>query len=166
MQSNFIEIALRHGYSPVSLLNIFRTPFPRNTSGWLLLSVFTLLFCLVILLSYRYETLICTIWYVMRDLLPFVQFKKQKKHPLRILSCRLCCSLFFIKLQAFRPGTLLKRDSITEPATVLKVALLNGCFSRFLNRTNGTKLRKALHMIILKWACKLTNFDNTMKSFL
>ena len=34
---NFIEIALRHGCSPVSWLHIFRTPFPMNTSGWLLL---------------------------------------------------------------------------------------------------------------------------------
>ena len=31
LQSNFIEIALRHGCSPVNLLYIFRTPFPRNT---------------------------------------------------------------------------------------------------------------------------------------
>ena len=38
LQSNFIEIALRHGCSPVNLLHIFRTPFPRNTSGWLLLN--------------------------------------------------------------------------------------------------------------------------------
>ena len=39
VQSNVIEIALRHGCSPVNLLNllhIFRTPFPGNTSGWLL----------------------------------------------------------------------------------------------------------------------------------
>ena len=36
-QSNFIEIALRLGCSPVNLLNISRIPFPRNTSGWLLL---------------------------------------------------------------------------------------------------------------------------------
>ena len=35
--SNFIEITLRHGCSPVHLLYIFRTPFPKNTSGWLLL---------------------------------------------------------------------------------------------------------------------------------
>ena len=34
---NFIEITLRHGFSPVNLLHIFRTPFPENTSGWLLL---------------------------------------------------------------------------------------------------------------------------------
>ena len=38
---NFIEIALRHGCSPVNLLNIFRTPFPRNISGWLLLNIIT-----------------------------------------------------------------------------------------------------------------------------
>ena len=37
LQSNVIEIALRHGFSPVDLLHIFRTPFPRDTSGWLLL---------------------------------------------------------------------------------------------------------------------------------
>ena len=34
---NFIEIALRHGCSPVNLRHIFRTPLPKNTSGWLLL---------------------------------------------------------------------------------------------------------------------------------
>ena len=39
MQSIFIEITLWHGCSPVNLLHILRTPFFRNTSGWLLLSV-------------------------------------------------------------------------------------------------------------------------------
>ena len=34
---NFIEIALRHGFSPVNLVHIFRTPFLKNTSEWLLL---------------------------------------------------------------------------------------------------------------------------------
>ena len=37
MQSNFSEITLWHWCSPVSLLHIFRTPFPKNISGWLLL---------------------------------------------------------------------------------------------------------------------------------
>ena len=37
LQRNFIETTLRHGYSPVKLLHISRTPFPRNASGWLLL---------------------------------------------------------------------------------------------------------------------------------
>ena len=30
LHSNFIEITLRRGCSPVNLLHIFRTPFPRN----------------------------------------------------------------------------------------------------------------------------------------
>ena len=34
---NFIEITLRLGCSPVNLLHIFRAPFSKNTSGWLLL---------------------------------------------------------------------------------------------------------------------------------
>ena len=38
LQSNFIEMSLQHGCSPVNLLHIFRTPFPKNTSGGLLLS--------------------------------------------------------------------------------------------------------------------------------
>ena len=40
LQSNFIEIALWHGCFSVNLLHIFRTTFPRNTSGWLLLKMF------------------------------------------------------------------------------------------------------------------------------
>ena len=38
LQSNFIEITLRHGCSSVNLLHIFRAPFPKNTSGGLLLT--------------------------------------------------------------------------------------------------------------------------------
>ena len=59
---------------------------------------------------------------VLRDLLPFVRSKKREKHSWRRL----------------------------QPTTLLKVTLLHGCFSRFLNCTNGTKLRKTSHMI----ACK------------
>ena len=33
------NFALRHGSSPVRLLHIFRTTFPRNTSGWLPLEI-------------------------------------------------------------------------------------------------------------------------------
>ena len=37
LQSNFIQITLRHGCSPVNLLHVFRTLFTKNTSRWLLL---------------------------------------------------------------------------------------------------------------------------------
>lgn len=33
LQSNFIEIALLHGCSPVNLMHILRTSFPKNTTG-------------------------------------------------------------------------------------------------------------------------------------
>ena len=32
-----------------------------------------------------------------------------------------------------------------KPTTLLKVTLFHGCFSRFLDCTNGTKSRKAPH---------------------
>ena len=38
LQSNLIEIALRHGCSSTNLLRIFRRPFLKNTSGRLLLN--------------------------------------------------------------------------------------------------------------------------------
>ena len=34
---SFTEIALRHEYSHVNLMDVFRAPFPKNTSGRLLL---------------------------------------------------------------------------------------------------------------------------------
>ena len=40
LQSNVIEITLRHGCSLVILLHIFRTPFYKNTYGGLLLYEF------------------------------------------------------------------------------------------------------------------------------
>ena len=47
---NFFEITLRQECSPVNLLHIFRTPFPRNTSGWLLL----LFYLFMLILTYLY----------------------------------------------------------------------------------------------------------------
>ena len=55
----------------------------------------------------------------LRDLVSFVQFKKREKHPWRSVT-------FSIVM-------------------LLKVTLLHGCFSHFLNFTNGTKPRKASH---------------------
>ena len=37
LHNSFIEISLRHGFFLVNLLHIYRTPFSRKTSGWLLL---------------------------------------------------------------------------------------------------------------------------------
>ena len=59
----------------------------------------------------------------LRDLVPFVQFKKREKHP--------CRSFNFSKVAGFKPTTL------------LELTLLHGRFSRFLNCTNGTKSRNA-----------------------
>ena len=36
--SNFIEIALQHGYSPTNFVHIFGTSLHNNTSGGLLLN--------------------------------------------------------------------------------------------------------------------------------
>ena len=66
----------------------------------------------------QYETL-CAIWYVLYNL-------KMMKNTLGRM-------LPLVKLPV-------------QPATLLKVALLHGCFSRFLNCTNGTKSRKASHI--------------------
>ena len=41
---SFIEITLQHECSPVNLLHIFRTPFPRNRPGQLLLKLHWILF--------------------------------------------------------------------------------------------------------------------------
>ena len=57
----------------------------------------------------------------LRDLVAFVQFKKREKHPWRSVTFR-------------------------KPATLLKVTLLHGCFSRSLNCTNSTKSRNAPHL--------------------
>ena len=40
----------------------------------------------------------------------------------------------------------LKSYFLLQPATLLKVTLLHGCFSRFLNCANGTKSRKTSHI--------------------
>ena len=61
---------------------------------------------------------------VLRDLVLFAQFKKREKHGGLLL---------LVKLQA-------------SPTTLRKVKLLHGCFSRFLNCTNGTKLRNPSHI--------------------
>ena len=57
----------------------------------------------------------------LRDLVLFVQFIKREKHPWRSVN-------------------------FSKPATLLELALLHGCFSRFLNCTNVTKSHNAPHL--------------------
>ena len=91
IENNFIEITFRHGCSPVDLLHIFRTPFPRNTFEWLLLTIFPCcrssrprVFCKKGLLK-NYSNCLA---------------KFTKKH--------LCHSFFQTKLEA-QPETLIKK---------------------------------------------------------
>ena len=60
----------------------------------------------------------------LRNLVPFVQFKKHEKHLLRSATFSKAAS----SLQLY-----------------LNVTLLHGCFSRHQNCTNGTKSCKASH---------------------
>ena len=63
----------------------------------------------------------------MRDLVPFVQFRKREKQPWRSVT-------FSSKVAGEKPATL--------------ITVLHGCFLRFLNCTNGTKLRKTLLLFL------------------
>ena len=68
LQSSFIEIALRHGCSPVNLLHFSKTPFPKNTSGRLLLE-FDLVMSMYNLLEYSSDCSDTTgsLWFYSKD---------------------------------------------------------------------------------------------------
>ena len=85
LQSNFYEILFRHGCSPVNLPDIFRTPFTKNTFGWLLL-------CIVAVIS---------IFRIIRRRSRLKMFSKIDvlKNFVIIAGKHLCWSLFVIKLQ-------------------------------------------------------------------
>ena len=68
---------------------------------------------------------LCIICDALGDLVPFVQFEKREKHSWRSVT-------------------------FSKPATLLKLTLLHGCFSRFLNGTNGTKSCNAPHLMNIK----------------
>ena len=57
-----IEIAHRYGCSPVNLLHIFRTPFSKNTSGWLLLNTLSCFFVFAFLFVYVKHWLYLPAW--------------------------------------------------------------------------------------------------------
>ena len=81
--------------------------------------------------SKNHRKYICDAW---RDLVPFAQFKKREKHLWKKVT--FCDTLS------------------STPATVLKVILLHGCFTRFLN---CTKLR-ALSHLCLKYLIRWSDF--------
>ena len=87
----------------------------------------------------RYQNKVIYLCDVLCDLVPFVQFKICEKHPWR--------SVTFSKVAGYKVATL------------LKVPLLHGCISRFLNSINGTKSRNAslIIIIILLSYCKSFN---------
>ena len=60
----------------------------------------------------------------LRDLVPFIQFKKHEKHPWK--------------------GVTFSENADQKPGTLLKVTLLHGCFSRFLNLQMITNRAKRL----------------------
>ena len=57
-----IEIALRYECSPVNLLHIFRTPFSKNTSVWLLLNTLSCFFVFAFLFVYVKHWLYLPTW--------------------------------------------------------------------------------------------------------
>ena len=64
-----------------------------------------------------------------------------------VLRCAIWYHLYNLKNEKNTHGGVL----ILKPATLLKLALLRGCFSRFLNYTNGTKSRDAPHIFSSKY---------------
>ena len=81
-----------------------------------------------------------TICDALRDLVPFVQFKKREKHLLRSVNF----------------------SSRLKPATLLKLTLVHGCFSRFSNCTDGTKSRNAPHILLSVHTASILTLKNIL----
>ena len=83
-QSNFIEITLRHGCSPVNFLHIFRTPFSKNTSGWLLPKVAP------------WFNLFINIWWLMLQIRHYTVLKMKLSFKVFFSKCDQTCSFLRI----------------------------------------------------------------------
>ena len=76
----------------------------------------------------------------------FIYFFENK---IIVMFCAIWYYLYNLKnVKNTHGGVLLLVKLQAKPATLLKVTLLHGCFSRFLNCTNGTKSRSASHIDI------------------
>ena len=69
---------------------------------------------------------LCKLCGALRDLVPFVQFKKRDKHPWKSVNFSTVATL--------------------KPETLLKLTLFQGCFSCFLNCTNRKNSRNEPHL--------------------
>ena len=69
----------------------------------------------------------------LRDLVPFVQFKKREKHPWRSVNFNKVAGLTSTPPELIRkPGFLMSSEGVeVKPSTLLKLTFLHGCFSRF-----------------------------------
>ena len=70
----------------------------------------------------------------------------------------------FVQFVQFHPWVF--HGGMLQPATLLKVSLLHGCFSRILNCINGTKSRNASQMIQIFHGFANFNLLKLFNSFL
>ena len=66
-----------------------------------------------------------------------------------VMFCTIWYHLYNFKNVKNTHGGVLLLVKLQTTPTLLKVTLLHGCFSRFLNCTNGTKSRKTSHQNLL-----------------
>ena len=83
------------------------------------------------------------------------------------MGCAIWCHLYNSKNVKNTYGRVLLLVKLqAERATLLKVSLIHGCFSRFLNCTHGTKSRNASHSeftfvsFLLMKVCLITIYNN------
>ena len=119
MQSNFIEITLRHGCSPVNLLHIFKHLFPRTRLKGYFYHYLSVQYHVLLLHSLK----LILKWFIhlekpvtkpenviYRSSRPEVFCKKGfVRNFTKFIGKHLCHSLFFNKCCRPRPATLLKK---------------------------------------------------------
>ena len=73
-----------------------------------------------------------------------------------VMLCAIWCHLYNLNVKSTRRGVMLLAFIaclLLQLATLLKVTLPHGCFSLFLNCTNGTRLRKVSHISEIVFLC-------------
>ena len=75
-----------------------------------------------------------------------VESNKEPSVPRLVVRCAIWCHLYNLKNLKNTHGRVL---ILVKLQATLKLTLVHGCFSRFLNCTNGTKLHYASHLTYL-----------------